>query len=154
MLNRVTRVTPLNNYRLTVEFQDGVYGTIDLSNRLFGEMFEPLRDEALFHQVSIDKYGAVSWPNGADLAPDALHQTLIHRRFPALASHRPAAEDSMITNDEGCLEELLEAFADLADRDDICRASERLLHVQEWIKRQAQETTEKPEKSVARRANR
>jgi hypothetical protein len=154
MLNRVTRVTPLSNYRLTVEFQDGVYGTIDLSDRLFGEMFEPLRDVALFHQVSIDKYGAISWPNGADLAPDALHRTLILRRFPALGNHRPAAEDTMITNDEGCIEQLLEAFVDLADRDDIRRASERLLRVQEWIRRQAQETAEQPEKSVSRRANR
>jgi hypothetical protein len=81
MLNRVTRVTPLANYRLEIEFQDGVYGTIDLSDRLFGEMFEPLRDEAVFRQVSIDDFGAICWPNGADLAPDAIHQTLIHRRL-------------------------------------------------------------------------
>ena len=39
-------------------------------------MFEPLRDPSLFAQVRIDEYGAVCWPNGADLAPDALHQTL------------------------------------------------------------------------------
>jgi hypothetical protein len=39
-------------------------------------MFEPLRDQALFAQVSIDAYGAPCWPNGADLAPDALHAQL------------------------------------------------------------------------------
>ncbi len=61
------------NYRLRVEFDDGVKGTIDPSGELVGEVFEPLRDEAMFRQVTVDEYGAVSWPNGADLAPDAVH---------------------------------------------------------------------------------
>ena len=45
MLNQVVHVTPLPNYALEIEFRDGVYGIIDLSDRLFGEMFEPLRDD-------------------------------------------------------------------------------------------------------------
>ena len=73
MLNRVVRVEPLPNYRLRIEFDDGVKGTIDLSGELVGEAFEPLRDEAMFRQVTVDEYGAVCWPNGADLAPDAMH---------------------------------------------------------------------------------
>ena len=73
MLRRVVRVTPLPNYRLTVEFDDGVSGTVDLSHDLYGEVFEPLRDDALFSQASADEYGAVAWPNGADIAPDALY---------------------------------------------------------------------------------
>ena len=73
MSKRVVRVTPLPNYRLAVEFDDGVSGTVDLSRDLYGEVFEPLRDEALFCQASADEYGAVAWPNGADIAPDALY---------------------------------------------------------------------------------
>jgi hypothetical protein len=73
MPKRVVRVMPLPNYRLTVEFNDGVSGTVDLSDDLYGEVFEPLRDEALFSQASADEYGAVTWPNGADIAPDALY---------------------------------------------------------------------------------
>jgi hypothetical protein len=73
MLNRIVRVTPLPKYRLRVEFDDGVSGLIDLTGELTGEMFEPLRDEALFRQVAIDDYGAVCWPNGPDLAPDAMY---------------------------------------------------------------------------------
>ena len=34
-------------------------GTIDLSSRLFGVMFEPLRDRALFEQVGVDEFGGV-----------------------------------------------------------------------------------------------
>jgi hypothetical protein len=75
-MSKITRVLVEPNYRLHVEFSDGVAGTIDLSTRLFGPMFEPLKDPAIFGQVCVDEFGAVAWPNGADLAPDALHATL------------------------------------------------------------------------------
>jgi hypothetical protein len=39
-------------------------------------MFEPLKDVDLFGKVAVDEFGAVCWPNGADLAPDALHARL------------------------------------------------------------------------------
>ena len=67
------------NYRLRVEFSDGVAGTVDLSTRLFGTVFEPLKDPTLFAQVNIDEFGALAWPNGADLAPDTLYQTLVEK---------------------------------------------------------------------------
>ena len=66
-------------YRLYVEFSDGVSGEIDLTERLFGPVFEPLRNEDLFRQVRLDEFGAPCWPNGADLAPDALHEKLRSR---------------------------------------------------------------------------
>jgi hypothetical protein len=33
----------------------------------------------LFQRVCVDEFGAVSWPNGADLAPDALYRALAER---------------------------------------------------------------------------
>ena len=77
---RVVKVAPLPEYRLHVEFDDGVAGTIDLSGELDGEVFRPLRDEAMFHQVTVDEFGAVCWPNGPDLAPDAMHSELTAAR--------------------------------------------------------------------------
>jgi Protein of unknown function (DUF2442) len=79
MLHEIVRVSALPNYRLRVEFRDGVLGTIDLSGELDGEIFEPLRDEAFFRQVKVDEFGAVAWPNGADLAPDALYDEITGR---------------------------------------------------------------------------
>ncbi|MDQ6666467.1 MAG: DUF2442 domain-containing protein [Acidobacteriota bacterium] len=73
---RVVRVSAGRDYTLQVAFADGSSGYVDLSSRLFGPVFEPLRDLDLFSQVRIDEYGAVCWPNGADLAPDALYQKL------------------------------------------------------------------------------
>ena len=75
-MEKVIRVSALDGYRLFVEFDDGTQGEVDLSDRLFGPVFEPLRDRALFVQVAADEFGAVCWPNGADLAPDALYDKL------------------------------------------------------------------------------
>jgi hypothetical protein len=40
-----------------------------------GPMFEPLCDVNYFAQVVVDEeLGTIVWPNGADLAPDVLHE--------------------------------------------------------------------------------
>jgi hypothetical protein len=75
-MHKVTRVNALSHYRLYVEFDDGVAGEINLSDRLFGPVFEPLKDETEFQKAAVDDFGAVAWPCGADLAPDALYQRL------------------------------------------------------------------------------
>ena len=75
-MNRIVHVSAGKGYTLHVLFDDGRSGEIDLSARLFGPVFEPLRDPILFAQVQVDEYGAVCWPNGADLAPDALYRTI------------------------------------------------------------------------------
>ena len=70
------QVRVLDGFRLSIKFEDGVRGIVDLKDRLFGPVFEPLRDPDIFRQAGIDEYGVVCWPNGADLAPDALHERL------------------------------------------------------------------------------
>jgi hypothetical protein len=75
-MNRIVRVSAGKGYTLHLLFDDGRSGEVDLSARLFGPIFEPLRDPLLFARVRVDEYGAVCWPNGADLAPDALYRII------------------------------------------------------------------------------
>jgi hypothetical protein len=75
-MHRVVSVLPLKDYRLAVTFDDGTRGEVALCDRLFGPVFEPLRDPAMFQRVFVDDFGAIAWPNGADLAPDALYERL------------------------------------------------------------------------------
>jgi len=63
-------------HRLWLRFDDGVEGLVDLSDRLEGPVFGPLRDPAAFAQVRIQA-GTVAWANGADLAPEALYERLV-----------------------------------------------------------------------------
>lgn len=82
MMHSVTSVRALDGFRLEVIFEDGVAGVLSLKDRLFGPMFEPLRDPDLFSRVQVDEFGAVCWPNGADLAPDALYDRIASTRQP------------------------------------------------------------------------
>ncbi len=75
-MERVISVEPLDGYRLQVQFEDGVQGVVDLSDKLWGPVFGPLRASNLFAQASIDEFGVICWPNGADLAPDVLYSEL------------------------------------------------------------------------------
>ena len=80
MIPRVVEVRPLKGYKLWLRFQDGVSGTVDLSGELWGPMFEPLNDSALFAQATIHaELETVTWPNGADLAPEFLYQAAQQR---------------------------------------------------------------------------
>ncbi len=74
---KIQEVEPIDGYRLYVKFEDGTEGEVALADRLFGPMFEPLRALDLFSRVYVDNYGVICWPNGADLAPDALYDNLI-----------------------------------------------------------------------------
>lgn len=73
---RMVHVRALPGFRLEVRFADGVAGTVDLSQELWGPMFEPLKDPDYFAKVEISEHGAPCWPNGADLAPDAIYEDL------------------------------------------------------------------------------
>ena len=59
-------------------FVDGTSGEVDLSRLVASDdagVFEQLRDPAAFERVSVDQ-GAVTWPNGVDLAPDAMYDEM------------------------------------------------------------------------------
>ncbi|MBI5438313.1 MAG: DUF2442 domain-containing protein [Nitrosomonadales bacterium] len=61
-------------YRLFLRFNNGVAGEIDLRDEFEGEIFDALKDLAQFataYQHPVMKTAAR--PNGADIAPDAMH---------------------------------------------------------------------------------
>ena len=72
MLN-ITEAKALPGYRLHVRFSTGQEGNIDLSRELTGPVFDALRDDDLFSRVEVHSlFHTVTWPNGADLAPEYL----------------------------------------------------------------------------------
>ena len=80
---RVTSVNVLPDARLRVTFVDGTAGEVHMKSflsdpRIDGTVFEPLRDPAIFVQAQV-VLGAVQWPNGVDLAPDAMYDAIRER---------------------------------------------------------------------------
>ncbi len=77
MLPRLVTAKYLHGHILWLRFADGVEGEVDLGSELEGEIFEPLRDESYFKQVTLDpELRTVVWPNGADFAPEFLRSIL------------------------------------------------------------------------------
>jgi hypothetical protein len=77
---RVTSVEVLPDARLRVRFIDGTMGEVDMQGFLkgpevAGTVFEPLRDPGFLAQAAVVS-GALQWPNGADLAPDAMYDAI------------------------------------------------------------------------------
>ena len=62
----------LDGHRVWVIFSNGTEGQIDLRNELDGPIFEPLKDPEYFKQFTLEGH-TLTWPNGADFAPEHLH---------------------------------------------------------------------------------
>jgi hypothetical protein len=56
-MERIVSLKPHPDWRLEIAFSDGTRGIVSLKDKL-----------------SIDEFGVVRWPNGADLARDALYE--------------------------------------------------------------------------------
>ena len=75
---RVRAVNVLSNYRLSITWNDGTSGVVDMSalvNSPVAGIYAALKDAQLFQKVSIE-LGALTWPNGADLDPLWTHEEL------------------------------------------------------------------------------
>ena len=77
MIPKVIDARPAGRYRVWLRFDDGLTGEIDLERELWGPVFEPLKDVDEFAKLIADpECKTVTWPNGADLAPEFLHDEL------------------------------------------------------------------------------
>jgi Protein of unknown function (DUF2442) len=72
---RLVEVRYVRDYVIWLRFSDGLAGEVDLRDELEGQVFEPLRDIAMFQSVRLHpELHTIVWPNGADLAPEFLHE--------------------------------------------------------------------------------
>jgi hypothetical protein len=60
-------------YRIHVTFNDNSEKTINFEDWLQGPIFEPLKDIEYFKRFFLDGW-TISWPNGADIAPETLFE--------------------------------------------------------------------------------
>ena len=75
-LVRVQSVTPLEGFKVRVQFENGIIRDIDLEPYLHGPIFEAiLRDPAIFKAVKV-RDNTIGWDNSADIDPDILYYDL------------------------------------------------------------------------------
>lgn len=77
MLTKIVRLEKLGGFRLRVRFNDGSEGVHDFAVMVSepGPMLVPLQDESYFARVFLE-FGAPTWPNGFDLAPEWLRREM------------------------------------------------------------------------------
>lgn len=73
MIIHVTAVKVVGPHSLELAFDNGVRKRVSVRRELYGPVFEPLKDPAFFAKAYLDPDSrTVTWPNGADFAPDFL----------------------------------------------------------------------------------
>lgn len=72
---KVIAARDAGEFRVTLEFSDGIVGEFDGSAllRRSGPLLEPLRDATYFGRCFVDA-GALCWPNGLELSPARLRE--------------------------------------------------------------------------------
>ena len=87
-MRKIATVKVLQGYRLELVFDDGVSGTVDLSDLVGKGVFDLWSDRRAFEQVRIGSSGELAWGDQIDLCPDALYLKVTGKEpedaFPAL----------------------------------------------------------------------
>ena len=72
---RITKARVLDDHAIQVRFTDGLEGVVRFSPDFFQGVFSHLCDPVKFRELAVVD-GAVTWPGGLDLAPDAMYQEI------------------------------------------------------------------------------
>ena len=76
-MNDVISIEYKGGFVYQVVFDDGNRGNVDFAEYIGrGPVFEPLKDIAFFRKATIEG-GTISWPNGADIAPETLYEKIV-----------------------------------------------------------------------------
>lgn len=71
----ITQARVVRHGVLALRFADGLQGEVAVLDRMRGPVFKDARTRAGFAKVEVDtETGTVTWPGGADLAPDTLYE--------------------------------------------------------------------------------
>ncbi len=73
MILHILSAKAVGPQHLRLRFDDGTEKTVDVRPLLIGQVLGALQNPARFSRVTVDPIArTVVWPNGADLAPEAL----------------------------------------------------------------------------------
>jgi hypothetical protein len=74
-LPEVSTAKRVNGFVLAMRFNDGTEKHIDISQWFKGPVFKPLKDPKFFAKFFVEG-GTLAWPNGVDIAPEALYDAV------------------------------------------------------------------------------
>ena len=74
---RIVEAKHISDYSVWLRFSDGLEGEVDLTEELWGPVFEPLKKAEQFKKLAVHpELHTLVWPNGADFSPEFLHDII------------------------------------------------------------------------------
>ena len=74
-LPEVNRAKRVKGFVIATRFNDGTEKHIDISQWFKGPVFRALKDPKFFAKFFVEG-GTLAWPNGVDIAPEALYDAI------------------------------------------------------------------------------
>lgn len=74
-LPEVNRAKRVKGFVIALRFSDGTEKHVDISQWFKGPIFKALRDPTVFEKFLVEG-GTLTWPNGVDIAPEALYDAV------------------------------------------------------------------------------
>ena len=92
---RAVKVKAQDDYRIWLQYSDGVSGEIDLSDLVGRGVFRAWNDRAFFDRVYVSPHGSIAWSSDIEICPDALYIDLMGQSIEESdTTARPVATDA------------------------------------------------------------
>jgi len=72
MYPSVKKVVPAGDYTLSIDFDNGEHGTLDMKPFLYFGVFQRLKDRDMFRRVRV-AFDTIEWDFGIDLDPEFVY---------------------------------------------------------------------------------
>lgn len=137
MFHKVKSVNPLPDYKLSIQFSEGVTKIYDVKN-LFGahHMFDEIKDEAIFSTVTVDVGGyGVIWGDDVDISCNELwdNGVVVKTPFDGLMAFSDAT--ALWGLNESTLRKAI-AYGKLINGVDVCKFGKQWVVSMEAMKRE------------------
>lgn len=80
MTPKIKKIQYKGEFTYHIRFDNNREGKVNFQPFLWGEVFEPLKNENYFRKAFIDQTsGTITWPNGVDIASETLYQKILSK---------------------------------------------------------------------------
>ena len=94
----VVKVKPLPGYRISVKFNDGVSGEVDLSEYAGKPMFKAWDAPEYFDKVRVTSYGTVAWDDDLEFSAESMYMDITGMSWEELSGYVVSSDASELVH--------------------------------------------------------